>query len=477
MALRTRLTLWYTGVLAITLLVFGVALYYFISHTTQFNIESELRMQGEKFVGEIIVVPRWNIVQLPEPDDFRTAGTFLQANRIDGKITKSNFPGSLPFNKSDFKRAQTEKSWFTSYMIEDSELLVYHISMESSGEFLGVLQVATVVSDDFVFLQILRNFLLLLSIVTVLIAATLGYYLARKALKPIEGIIVAANRIGSGEDLAQRIKHTGPSDEIGHLTSTINSMLSRVESTYKELEDAYRTQRRFVADASHELRTPLTTIRGNVELLEKMWRSGRVDENMTLSFEAMRDISEEASRMSRLVGDLLALARADAGQQINKRALNMKAVLEEVVRKVEFLPRKAEWRIGDLSAVDQAVIIGNADYLQQLFYIIIENAFKYTNEGYVRIDALRLENQLGIRVQDTGIGLDADEVPQIFERFYRADASRGVTAGTGLGLSIARWIIDEHDGSIEVVTKKGEGSMFLLWFPIVADTSNQEDML
>jgi two-component system, OmpR family, sensor kinase len=179
--------------------------------------------------------------------------------------------------------------------------------------------------------------------------------------------------------------------------------------------------------------------------------------------------------MSRLVGDLLALARADAGQQINKRALNMKAVLEEVVRKVEFLPRKAEWRIGDLSAVEQAVIIGNADYLQQLFYIIIENAFKYTNEGYVRIDALRLEDQLGIRVQDTGIGLDADEVPQIFERFYRADASRGVTAGTGLGLSIARWIIDEHDGSIEVVTKKGEGSMFLLWFPIIADASNNED--
>src|SRR5690606_4092443 len=130
-------------------------------------------------------IPRWNLVQLPEFNDFKSVDVFLQANRIDGKINRSdNLPIILPFQASDFARAQEEKSWFKAYMIEDVQVLVYHISMEARGEFLGVLQVGTIVSDDFIFLGILRNFLLLLSIVTVVIAATLGYFLGRKALHP-----------------------------------------------------------------------------------------------------------------------------------------------------------------------------------------------------------------------------------------------------------------------------------------------------
>ena len=111
-------------------------------------------------------------------------------------------------------------------------------------------------------------------------------------------------------------------------------------------------------------------------------------------------------------------------------------------------------------------IYGSSDYLQQLLFIFIENAFKYTKQGHVQLDILRLRNQVGIRISDTGIGMDAEQIPQIFERFYRADSSRGQTSGTGLGLSIAKWIIDEHHGSIEVVSKKNEGSMFLIWLPI-----------
>lgn len=481
MSLRTRLTLWYTGVLAVTLLAFGIALYYFISYTTQTNIENALKRQGENFVGQIRIIPLLNLVQLPELNDFKTAGTFLQANRIDREVNKSNnFKGYLPFEfEAGFERAISEKSWFTSYETEGNELLVYHIRMELNGKFLGVLQVATVISDDFTFLHDLKFILILLSVLTVMMAATLGYYLARKALHPVEQLIAAADRIERGEDLAQRIEHTGPKDEIGRLTDTINGMLGRLESTYRELEEAYRNQRRFVSDASHELRTPLTTIRGNVELLEKMWKENRDDADLTLSLEAMKDISEEAARMSRLVGDLLALARADAGHQIVKSNVEIRAVVEEAIRKAEFLPRKAEveWRQGDLSALDGAVVHGNADYLQQLLYIFIENAFKYTHAGYVQIDALKLESQIGIRIRDTGIGLDPNEVPHIFERFYRADMSRGITSGTGLGLSIAKWIIDEHGGSVEVVSRKNEGTMFVIWFPLVLYNDRPGDML
>lgn len=144
-----------------------------------------------------------------------------------------------------------------------------------------------------------------------------------------------------------------------------------------------------------------------------------------LSLEAMRDISGEAQRMSRLVNDLLALARADAGFQIEKRELAVKPLLEEVARKAQMLPRSAEWIVGDLSPAEDISIYGNQDYLQQLIFIFIENAFKYTEHGFVRMDALRHGGQVGIRIADTGIGMEKEEVPHIFERFYRADVSRG----------------------------------------------------
>lgn len=474
MALRTRLTLWYTGVLAVTLLVFGITLYTFISYMTMRNVEQNLEQTAREIVSEIRVIPFFSIgiIDLPELGDFKSLGVYLQMVRVDGTTDRSdNLPPQfqLPFDAaSGFERARTEGSWYQTHVFnKDAVMLIYHTRMVYQNQLIGVLQVGAFVTDQQQFLRNLRIILLSLSALTLIVAASLGYYLARKALRPIDLVRSAADQIGKGEDLAKRLTYNGPNDELGRLTSTLNNMLGRLEAAYNELDEAYRKQRRFVSDASHELRTPLTTIRGNIELLEKMWRDKQQTDNMDLSLEAMKDISSEAQRMSRLVGDLLALARADAGHHPEKEPVEMREVLDEVLRKAEFLPRKAEFRAGDLSAADDAIVMGNRDYLQQVLFILIENAFKYTEQGYVEVDALRLENQVGIRIRDTGIGMEPEEVPQIFERFYRADTSRGVTSGTGLGLSIAKWIIDEHGGSIEVLTQKQKGSTFILWFPLL----------
>ncbi|MOA01753.1 Sensor protein SrrB [compost metagenome] len=231
-------------------------------------------------------------------------------------------------------------------------------------------------------------------------------------------------------------------------------------------------QRRFVSDASHELRTPLTTIRGNVDLLKKIWSEGdagqlHLDEEslQKFSIEAVDDIAGESQRMSRLVNDLLSLARADAGHTLTKEPLALPVLIEEVARRAQFLPREVDWVQGEMTALEGASVLGSKDYLQQMLFIFIENAFKYTSEGSVMMDAVRSGDQIGIRIVDTGIGMDRSEVPHIFERFYRADPSRGVTQGTGLGLSIAKWIIDEHDGSVEVMTKLGVGTTFIIWLP------------
>ncbi|MEX2415716.1 MAG: HAMP domain-containing sensor histidine kinase [Paenibacillaceae bacterium] len=467
MSLRLRLTLWYTSILAVTLLLFGIAFYVFISMKTEAINKEMLERQGKLAVSQIRLIPQWNVFTLPELNDFKSIGVVLQANLTNGTIDKSNnFRGRLPFDPAfSFGKAEKEESWFTTVRQDENNLLIYHIRMESNQQLIGVLQVATEITDNLNFLNNVRTVLTILSLLAVLIAATLGWYLARKVLRPIEHVITAANRIERGTDLGQRIEHIGPNDEIGRLTNTVNGMLARLQATYQELEEAYRAQRRFVSDASHELRTPLTTIRGNVELLEKVWRSEEDKQDMQLTMEAMHDISQEAARMSRLVNDLLALARADAGHQIEHTQVKLKPIIEEVIRKANFLPHQVEWRHGDLQLLENVTVLGSEDYLQQLLFIFIENAFKYTEQGHVQLDILRLGNQVGIRISDTGIGMESEQIPQIFERFYRADTSRGQTSGTGLGLSIAKWIIDEHHGSIEVVSKKNEGSMFIIWLP------------
>ena len=179
----------------------------------------------------------------------------------------------------------------------------------------------------------------------------------------------------------------------------------------------------------------MTTIRGNVDLLEKMWKqtSGSTalatPEQVQMSLEAMHDIAGEAQRMSRLVNDLLALARADAGVLMEKKPIEFMPLVQEVVRRAQLLEHTAEWQVGDLDALEDAIVQGNRDYLQQLLFIFIENAFKYTPIGTVKLRRSRTDSFIGIRISDTGIGMDKEDIPHIFDRFYRADLSRGLTIG------------------------------------------------
>lgn len=477
MSIRLRLTLWYSGVLAITLLLFGVIFYLFLSLTTNHQIKEALVDHADNVSDRInfrlsFSLQGWDLnIQLDEMDNLLSNGIYLQVVNLSNNTysQSSNLRKNrlrIPFDKQQALNEFREGGdYFERGHIGSYPFLIYNKPIVVENELVGVLQSAVYIGSNEQFLSRLRFVLFLSSLGVIVLAATLGWFLARKALGPIELVIDAANQVQNGADLEKRIGYDGPQDEIGRLTETINGMLSRMHSTYLELEEAYSAQRRFVSDASHELRTPLTTIRGNVELLEKMWAKERDSEQRTMSTEALSDIADEAKRMSRLVNDLLSLARADAGFKMEKESLLLRPVVEEVIRKASLLPRSADWIAGDLSTLEQAEVYGNRDYLQQLLFIFIENAFKYTEHGRVSIEAARKDEMVGIRIKDSGIGMEKTQVPHIFERFYRADVSRGQTSGTGLGLSIAKWIIDEHQGSIEVSTRQGEGSTFVIWLP------------
>ncbi|MBB3108365.1 signal transduction histidine kinase [Paenibacillus phyllosphaerae] len=480
MSIRLKLTLWYSTLLAVTLLILGVSIYTFVNYNTYRDMKEQLQA-GYKQVK--VYAPGG------DPSNLQFA---LGAGRIERNVymqvvdyANGRFAQSNNLIDMNMQLPYPEKSanlteGFVTMRVDKYNFLAYQVPVELNGEVVALIQSAAYTGREDQYLYDLRTILIFSSVAVVLLTFTTGLFIARQALRPLKGIIQAANRVQDGSNLSVRIERGKPNDELGRLTDTLNGMLERIETTYNELDEAYNAQRRFVSDASHELRTPLTTIRGNIELLEKMWlpalESAGSKESTALTTisashaeltrEAMLDIAGESKRMSRLVNDLLSLARADAGQVMEKEVQPLQPLVEDVARRAQMLPRSAEWRIGDLSALDGVEVLANADYIRQLFFIFVENAFKYTSSGYVDFYAVKADGQAGVVIKDTGIGMNSSEIPHIFDRFYRADESRGKTSGTGLGLSIAKWIIDEHNGSVEVSTREGEGTTFTVWLPV-----------
>jgi two-component system OmpR family sensor kinase len=490
MSIRLRLTLWYSGLLAVALVAFGFLIYNVVQKNTMSELKNDLgqitnRVDFKAFMS----VDGINLNAIPPQGiDSNIYGIQLVNYAQDEKgnsiektpnLSRSNITFPVPPYDKVQDRVIKRTVNGISFLIDEKQVKL-------NGKVIGLLQVGAYTGREELLLSNLRAILWLLGIAGVIAAFFLGMFLSRKALSPINRVTEAAERIQSGSGLGLRIPREKPNDEIGRLTDTLNGMLSGLERAYKNLEDSNTAQRRFVSDASHELRTPLTTIRGNVDLLEKIWlddkrsssseseevkndhehNSMSIADKQLMSLESIRDIADEARRMSGLVNDLLALARADAGYSVEMENVSLRGLAEEASRRAAFLPRKAEWAVGPLDALDGIEVRGNRDYLLQLLFILIENGFKYTPAGIVRLYARRYDEYVGLTVADTGIGISAEEVPHIFERFYRVDVSRGETSGTGLGLSIAKWIADMHHARFDVRTQLGEGTAFTLWLPI-----------
>lgn len=483
MSIRLKLTLWVSGLFAIAFILFGTTVYNVVYHNSQSELKSRLKQVATKiqlsggYMGEINLDSsslgfNASIIGLQ-----LVSYSELQSGYVVGKsrnMIASNL--TLPFPKQGETRER-----FVNKEVDDLPFLIYEkpVPVRGSDAIIALLQVGALTDRDEGFYSQLRGILWISGGAALLAAFLLGMFLSRKALAPIDRVTAVAQRIQSGSELDLRIPRERADDEVGRLTDTLNGMLSGLEKAYKNLEETNAAQRRFVSDASHELRTPLTTIRGNVDLLEKIWADqdgeGGAQQGMSdadkrqLSLESIHDIADEARRMSRLVNDLLALARADAGYVVEMESLSLRPLAEEAARRASFLPRRAEWMIGPLDALDGVWVQGNRDYLLQLLFILIENGFKYTSEGSVRLYATLSGQYVGLTVVDTGIGLHAEHIPHLFERFYRADASRGETSGTGLGLSIAKWIADLHHATIDVQSRPGEGSAFTVWLPVVPE--------
>lgn len=329
---------------------------------------------------------------------------------------------------------------------------VASIPLKINGELRGTIQTAQSLRTVDAAMDRLLKIMLVGGALTMLAALLIGDYLTRRALQPIDTIAQTARQITAADDLSRRIPYDGPPDELGQLTQTFNETLER-------LERLFNVQRRFVADVSHEMRTPLTTIRGNLDLMRRFG----YDE------EAVEAIDSEARRMSRLVEDLLLLAKADAGRlPLERQLVDIDTIVMEVFNQACVLANGVTVTLGQ---VDTARVVGDPDRLKQLLLNLVSNGLKYTPEGgTVTLSVQRQEHTVIISVADTGIGIPAEDLPHIFDRFYRVDKARSrAQGGTGLGLSIAKWLAEAHGGHISVSSEVGKGSVFSVTLPLVPE--------
>jgi len=467
MPIRLKLSLWYSGVSLLIMTLFCSYLYLFFTHREISQIDDHLAQRADEVHQAIRVIdaypfPMQSLV-LPNIDVFSSAEVFLQIVDPHGRVlSRSESLGqyTLPISKKAIAQMNKKETYFETKEVKKALLRVHYVPLLSGNRLIGILQVAESLYSFQRSLTTLRWLLVFGALSITTISALVGWFLSRKALQPIHRIIETTASIEQNGTLEQRIPYSGPNDEIGELSKQINQMMEKIERMYKELEESYESGRRFVADASHELRTPLTSIRGNMDYLRKLYL-----EKGIFSLEATDDIIEELERLSRMVHHLLALARADAGYKVQMDSLEVKELAEEWISYGK--KTASEWVPFYHDPVESLAglkINGNADFLKQVFVILLENAFKYTETGSVSFGFQIEPETLHFRIIDTGIGISEQDLPYVFERFYRSTNARGYQ-GTGLGLSIAKWIIDKHDGSIVITSTPGQGTTIQVTLP------------
>ncbi len=453
MSLRLRLTLLYSTLVAVILLIFGTAVFLLVNILLLNQIDETLESVARDImqVTHVSSVGELNYVSLPPLD--MTANAYVQVWSRDGKL-KSFSPSIAMVSESlDPGAVNTLFPVYRENTVRGVHLRVLSVPLKVGERGIGVLQVAINLSVADATRRDLLDIMIGSSIVSIFLAALLSWVMLGRALSPLQAITETVDQINRADDLSRRIPQRAHSnDEIGEMVESFNQTLER-------LEGLFTSQQRFLADVSHELRTPLTVIKGNVDLMRRM---NQIDE------ESLTSIDQEAGRLTRLVGGLLLLAQAESGKlSLNMKPVQLDALLVEVFQELRVL---AGTKVHiHLKEIDQLEVRGDRDRLKQLLLNLGANAVQYTPAGGdVYLSLARAADQARMIVRDTGPGIPPEDIPHIFERFYRAEKSRTRTrsSGFGLGLSIAHWIVEHHNGRIEVESKDGQGTAFVIWLPL-----------
>jgi len=339
---------------------------------------------------------------------------------------------------------------------QDQHLRVLTLPLESVRGPAGVLQVAINLNLVDLIQQTLSTILIILTLVAMAVSSILVWVFTARATQPLATMTRVATQITNADDLSRRIPLENPSnDEVGKLVTAFNQTLER-------LERLFTSQQRFLGDVSHELRTPLTVIKGNIGLIRRM---GTPDE------ESLSSIESEVDRLSRLVGDLLLVNQAESGMlPLNLDRVQLDEVILEVLQQMHVLAGERKNLV--LGEIEHVQIKGDRDRIKQVFVNLVSNAIAYTPNGStIDLEMRKMNGNVQVTISDNGPGISAQDLPHIFDRFYRGEKSRkrNAAGGSGLGLSIARYIVVKHGGTIEVVSEEGKGTTFIVQLPILEE--------
>jgi two-component system, OmpR family, sensor kinase len=472
MSFRARLTLIYTGFFALALLLLGCGIYFSVRQSLYAGVQRDLWAATQQVrrifnsgglepirtpTGELRLFLRGEFIQI-----FNNPNLVAQIFRTNGDLIDStpNLGGrSLPIPETalDLTSADVSTGYSVVREVDGTriESLVTPLVLESNQQVVGFLQISRSLRDVDRTLGMLTGILVGGGAIALLITAAGAALIAGRVLQPIDQITRTAQGIVYAEDLAQRVPVPPHQDELHRLTVTINDLLAR-------LETLFTAQRRFVADVSHELRTPLAAMQGNLEILE---RGGLAHPDMAA--ETVADMRRETRRLIRMVNDLLLLAQSDARVQLRNEPVELDTLLLEVFRELRPLAREVTLRLG---AEDQLMICGDRDRIKQALLNLGVNALQYTPPGgSVTLGLERHDGFACLSVADTGLGIAEEDLPHIFDRFYRADRSRTRhSGGAGLGLSIVKRVAEAHQGHATVASIVGRGSTFAIWLPLDA---------
>ena len=454
-SIRVRLTLWFVLLLAITLAIFCAALYLALRQNLNSSLNDSLDSRAEIVSGLVVDVNHVDVAELTVPGDPVEGEEFVRVFDSSGNLVFDNSGEKFrPPDDPAAVGAALSGSKSRRTLDLGPELRALTAPIRADGQVVGAVEVGLATDDVH---STLRTLLIIIAVtypLALIIASGGGVFLASRALSPIDGLTRTARRI-SAEDLSQRLNMRLPDDEVGRLARTFDEMIAR-------LDEAFRRQRQFTADASHELRTPLTAIKGQTEVaLQK-------DREPEEYRSVLRNVNLEVDRMIRLVSSLLTLARADARQvPLAKESISLGGVIGDAADQV----RPAADSKGVLIRVRNSTetrFTADQDLLLQLMLNLLDNAVKHTPSGRSIDVSWSTDNgSAKVEVSDEGPGIPSEHLPHIFDRFYRVDKARSRDGGgVGLGLSICRWIAQAHGGSIEAGNAPGRGAKFTVHLPI-----------
>jgi two-component system, OmpR family, sensor kinase len=449
MTLRTRLALVFTLLVGCTLILVGTSTYRLLRHGLLTEIERDVARRAAVFA-----------LSHPSPpytlDVFAAPDVFLQV--VDG--SGRPLAGSGNLGRRTLPLSPNARAGHVVEARVAGRPLYLTAAPLPQGRLIIVARSPVTI---YAALRELRSLLVAVISAALLLTATLGWLFARSVVRPIERVVAAASAVKQGRDLGQRVAYTGPPDEIGRLAATFNAMLAELEEAYKNLDLSNQRLRQFLADCAHELRAPLTLILSNLDVLARVGPN-----DPAFGTQALADIHSEASRMARMITQLLILGRADAGTPMTAEPVLLADVLTDACRQGRGMAESMPFLFTIHDELDGVTVRGNADYLKQVVLILVDNAIKYTTPGgEIRVDATLTGEHARVTVSDTGSGIDPADVPRIFDRFFRGKNARGTT-GTGLGLSIARWVTEQHGGRIEIDTAPGTGTRVTVVLPVLA---------